>query len=164
LTVQIAPREALFLLEVWGDAAAVETRLGAPLPAPCRASAIDGGRVIWWEPQTWLARVALADQAAALARLTDALGGDGTVTDVSGAYTRIAVSGPAWRDLMMIGGVFDAESPSFGPGSVAATVIHHLPVRLDVIGETAVEAYVAPSYAGDLLHHWGRKGRAPHLA
>ncbi len=156
LTVQVAPREALFLLEIWGDPAAVETRLGAPLPASCRATAIDSARLIWWEPQTWLVRAPLADQAGALARLTAALADDGAVTDLSGAFTRIAVTGPGWRDLLMIGGVFDAESPSFGSGSVAATLIHHLPVRLDVIGETAVEAYVAPSYVGGLLHHWTR--------
>jgi hypothetical protein len=56
----------------------------------------------------------------------------------------------------MIGGVFDAESPSFGPGSMAGTVIHHMPVRLDVVSEGAVDAYVPPSYADDLLDHWRR--------
>jgi len=165
LTVQVAPREALFWLEIWGDCAAVETRLKAPLPAPCRATTHGDVRLIWWQPGVWLARLRLADQAVGLARLGAALADDGAVSDISGAFTRITVSGRAWRDLLMIGGVFDAEAPSFGPGSVAGTVIHHLPVHLDVIGETQLEAYIAPSYVADLLERWttvaGRIAAAP---
>jgi hypothetical protein len=57
---------------------------------------------------------------------------------------------------MMIGGVFDAESPAFASGCVAGTVIHHLPVRLDVIDAETVDAYIPPSYAAELMGHWQR--------
>ncbi len=157
LTVRRTEPEALFLVETWGDGAAVERRLaatGIATPAPCRSASSGDLRLIWWEPNTWLIRAPkpLRDETAA--RLTEALAGEGAVTEVSGAFVRVRVEGALWRSLLMIGGVFDAEAESFGPGSVAGTVIHHLPVRLDVIGDSAVDAYVPPSYAADLLHHW----------
>lgn len=158
LTVLRAEPEALFLVETWGDGAAVERRLaaaGIAAPAPCRSASAGDLRLMWWEPNTWLIRAPKPLRDETGARLTEALAGEGAVTDVSGAFVRVRVEGALWRSLLMIGGVFDAESPSFGPGSVAGTVIHHLPVRLDVIGDGAVDAYVPPSYAADLLHHWG---------
>ncbi len=158
LTVRRTEPEALFLVETWGDGAAVERRLaaaGIATPALCRSTSSGDLRLMWWEPNTWLVRSPkpLRDETAA--RLTEALAGDGAVTDVSGAFVQVRVEGALWRSLLMIGGVFDAEAEGFGPGSVAGTVIHHLPVRLDVIGDGAVDAYVPPSYAADLLHHWG---------
>jgi hypothetical protein len=53
----------------------------------------------------------------------------------------------------MIGGVFDAEYPAFGPGSTAGTVLHHASVRYDVLDERRVHIFIAPSYARDLLEH-----------
>ncbi len=156
LQVSIAPREALFLLEIWGEQVAVESRLEATLPLPCRSATAGTARTLWWEPETWLVRAPIAERDANLERLALVAGGDGAVTDISGALTRLRVEGPLWRDLLMIGGVFDAVSPTFGPGCVAGTVIHHLPVRLDVLSDSAIEAYVPPSYAEDLLHHWTR--------
>ena len=89
-------------------------------------------------------------------RLNQALAEDGAATDISGGFLRQTLTGPAWRELLMISGVFDAEDPAFVPGCVAATVIAHTPVRLDVIGPDRVDAYVAPSQAGDLLALWTR--------
>jgi len=151
--VEPATGEPLLLLEIWGDQSLVESRLGASLPKPGKALAETGSRALWWEPQTWLMR-APSDASALAGRLSEASEGEGTVTDVSGAFRRIIVHGPEWRSLLMIGGVFDAESPAFGPGCVVGTVIHHMPVRLDVLSPTTVEAYAPPSYVEDLLHHW----------
>jgi len=156
LQVRLAPREALFQLEIWGAMTAVEDRLQAALPLPCRSRTAGNARILWWEPGTWLVRAPIAEHVASLERLTLVAGGDGAVTDVSSAFTRLHVEGPLWRDLLMIGGVFDAEAPDFGPGCVAGTVIHHLPIRLDVLSDAVVEAYVPPSYAEDLLGHWTR--------
>jgi heterotetrameric sarcosine oxidase gamma subunit len=153
LRVQIKPPATLLALEIWGAQAAVERGLGASLPQSCRSADLNGSRWLWWEPGVWLVR---GDAERLRSSLEDAVGDHGAVTNLSGGFVRIGVMGALWRDLLMIGGVFDAESPSFGPGSIAGTVIHHMPVRLDVIGEDAVEAYVPPSYAGDLMHHWTR--------
>jgi heterotetrameric sarcosine oxidase gamma subunit len=157
LEVRITPPDGLFLLEAWGDGAAVSQRIAArwaALPTPCGAVSAGAGRLLWWEPAVWLLRTGLEDRPAALAHLTDALADYGAVTEVSGGFRRLRVSGVGWRELLMIGGVFDAEAPRFGPGCVAGTVIHHLPVRLDVVDALTVDAYTPSSYSADLLHHW----------
>jgi len=144
--VVLAP-EPLMQIEVWGDVAAVEGRLGAALPKTGRSAMLNGSRVMWWEPKVWLVRGSSAD-------LTEVLADDGATIDVTGAFSRLRIAGAAWRELLMIGGVFDAESPTFGPDCIAGTVIYHLPVRLDVIDVHSVDAYTPPSYAAELAHHW----------
>ncbi len=144
--VVLAP-EPLMQIEVWGDLAAVEGRLGATLPTAGRSETLNAARVMWWEPKVWLVRGASSD-------LADILAEDGAAIDVAGAFSRLRITGPAWRELLMIGGVFDAESPTFGPDCIAGTVISHLPVRLDVIDVHSVDAYTPPSYAAELAHHW----------
>jgi heterotetrameric sarcosine oxidase gamma subunit len=154
--VAILPASALIAIDLWGAAADMAARLGRHLPPPCHVLAWGERRILWWEPNVWLVRAARSDLEPTLARLTAAVGGDGAATDLSGAFTRIRITGHGWRDLLMIGGVFDAEAASFGAGCVAGTVIHHLPVRLDVVSETVVDAYTPPSYAQALLGHWRR--------
>jgi heterotetrameric sarcosine oxidase gamma subunit len=88
-----------------------------------------------------------------LDRTTTTLAEDGAATDMSGAFARLAIRGPHWRELLMIGGVFDAEDSRFAPGCTAGTVLHHTAVRYDVVASDQVILYVAPSYAADLLHH-----------
>jgi len=139
-------------IEVWGDMAAVERRLGAALPKAGRSTTLNGSRVMWWEPKVWLVRGPYAD-------LADILADDGAAIDVTGAFSRLRITGGDWRELLMIGGVFDAESPAFAPDCIAGTVIHHLPVRLDVINAHTVEAYTPPSYAVELAHHWHTAAR-----
>jgi len=137
----------LVQIEIWGDLAAVERRLGAPLPKAGRSTPLNAARVMWWEPKVWLVRGSDTDFAEVLAE-------DGATIDVAGAFSRLRITGWAWRELLMIGGVFDAESPAFAPDCIAGTVIHHLPVRLDVIDAQTVDAYTPPSYAAELAHHW----------
>ena len=156
--IEIAPQpaEALIAIEIWGDAVSAGQRLGTPLPPPCRAVAAGDCRILWLEPNIWLVRAPRIDGDATLAGLTEALGEDGAATDISGALTRLRIEGDGWRDLLMIGGVFDAEAPSFALDCVAGTVIHHIAVRLDGVSERVVDVYVAPSYAEGLLAHWRR--------
>jgi heterotetrameric sarcosine oxidase gamma subunit len=81
------------------------------------------------------------------------LGEDGAAIDLSGGFAGLEIVGPGWRELLMVGGVFDAEDPAFGPGSTAGTILHHAGVRYDVIDDDRVHILVAPSYALDLLDH-----------
>ncbi len=147
LEIAILPPEPLTQIEIWGDLAAVEHLLGAALPTAGRSMTQNGSRVMWWEPKVWLVRGTSTDFAEVLAEESAAI-------DVTGAFSRLRITGPDWRELLMIGGVFDAESPTFGPDCIAGTVIHHLPVRLDVIDAQTVDAYTPPSYAAELAHHW----------
>jgi heterotetrameric sarcosine oxidase gamma subunit len=147
LDIALLPPEPLVQIEVWGDLAAVERRLGASLPRAGQSITLNGARVMWWEPKVWLVRGPYPD-------LADILADDGAAIDVTGAFSRLRITGGDWRELLMIGGVFDAESPAFAPDCIAGTVIHHLPVRLDVIDAQTVDAYTPPSYAAELAHHW----------
>ncbi|MFM7027852.1 MAG: hypothetical protein ACKOXK_04140 [Chakrabartia sp.] len=159
--VKITPLAAapLHALEIWGNAKAVATRfkkaLGFALPAKGQSATGAQIVVMRFEPNVWLVE---GDVTA----LADILGKDGALTAIGGGIERIRLSGPAWRALLMEGGVFDAEDPAFGPGATAATVIDHVNVRLHVIADDICEAYVPASFSAALLHFW--KEAAPSLA
>ncbi len=76
---------------------------------------------------------------------------------IGGGLVRATLTGPGWRALLMIAGVFDAEDPAFGPGDCAATVIHHVPVWIVPRGGTAgdcAHVFFAASYAEGLVRLW----------
>lgn len=158
-----APPQPLIRLELWSRREQVSARFaeafGAALPGANRAITLHGLRVIWREPSAWMIRIEDGDRTKVLARLEEVAGADGAVTDISGAATRCALEGADWRVLLTYGGVFDAEHPDFAPGCVAGTLVEHMAVRFDVISETRVDAYVAPSYAADLLGFWANVAR-----
>ena len=151
-TVKSLPAAALIAVDAWGDTPAALARIGAALT--------DGWRTIRVEPTVWWFSGPLPDTGSALARIVEALGEDGAATDLSGGFEQLEVSGPGWRTALMFGGVFDAEDPAFGVGATAGTLLHNTAVRYDVTRADAVEIYVAPSYAEDLLHHLSEAARA----
>lgn len=158
LTLGKPEASSLIRFEIWSDPAKCQTRLAKALGAdlPLTGKSKDAGtlRLIWLEPLTWLVRAPQAEGAKTLALIDKALSHDGGACDISGALVRTRVTGTAWRTLLTINGVFDAESEAFGPGCMAATVIAHAPVRIDVISDTALDAYTPPSYAPDLFEFW----------
>ena len=117
---------------------------GAPVPSVGQTAVGPQGVILWAEPKAWL----VSGDAASL---ETALSPVAAVSDVSGAWRRIDVSGAGWRELLMVDGFFDAESPTFTQGCIAATVLHHAPVMLHVTGEQSVSVFVAPSFATDLF-------------
>ncbi|QUD90458.1 sarcosine oxidase subunit gamma family protein [Phenylobacterium montanum] len=148
--VTIARREpeALLRLGFWGEP-------GAGLPAPLRSADTPDGRLIWIEPQAWMLRAPLASLDAAITQL-EALAGDaGAVIDITGGLTRFTLIGPAWRELLTIGGVFNVENLAFTAGCTAATVLHHAAIWIDVTADEAADVYCLPSYAEHLAEHWG---------
>jgi heterotetrameric sarcosine oxidase gamma subunit len=150
------PPRALIAFDLWSNAATarIGATLGAALPGPNRSADLPGGwRAIRVEPTVWWLSGPLTDLDTCLARLESALGDDGAATDLSGGFIVLALDGPGWREALMFGGVFDAESSTFGPGSTAGTLLHHVAVRYDVRREERVDVHLAPSYAEDLLHH-----------
>lgn len=153
------PPRALIAFDLWSDAAAgrIGAALGGVLPGLNRSTDLpEGWRVIRVEPTVWWLSGPLADLDACRARLESALDEDGAATDLSGGFVVVALNGRGWREVLMFGGVFDGESSTFGPGSTAGTLLHHVAVRYDVRGEEAVDVYLAPSYADDLLYHLRR--------
>jgi heterotetrameric sarcosine oxidase gamma subunit len=147
--VALLPPNALIAVEIW---------FGAEL------GPVEGDRTIRVEPTVWWLSAPLSGAAALIRRLEDEVGERGAVTDISGAFSRLRLSGPRWRAALMIGGVFDAEDPRFGSGATAGTILNHAAVRYDVISEDAVEIYVPPSHVADLVHHLrGAADRADRL-
>ena len=153
IDVSITPLPAapLHALEIWSNPIAVQTRftasLGFALPALGKSGGTDALHLIRYEPTVWLVEGDASPLPAVLAE-------DGAITAIGGGIVRIRLSGPAWRRLLMEGGVFDAESPTFAKTCSAATVIDHVPVRLHVISDDTCVAYVPLSYSTALLHFW----------
>lgn len=140
-------RAPLHVLELWGDpgpaAKRIAKALGHDLPATGRAQ----GNVLRLSPTTWL----ITGEVAAVRQ---ALGDGGALTPAGGGYERVRLSGPAWRSLLMEGGLFDAESVEFSTDCVATTQIEHVTVTLRVEGAHSCLAYVPASQAADLLLFW----------
>lgn len=145
------PPAPLHVFEIWSNPAAVaqrfQTTCGFALPNMGRSGGNDTLRLIRYEPTVWL----VEDDASALSGI---LADDGAVTAIGGGIVRIRLSSNGWRTLLMEGGVFDAESPTFAAGCSAATIIDHVNVRLHVVDETTCDAYVPLSYSEGLLHFW----------
>lgn len=151
VTITRLPPAPLHALEIWSNpgkvAARIEKATSLVLPAMGRSVGNEALRLIRFEPTVWLAE----GDVSALPRL---LGEDGAITAIGGGIVRVDLFGPRWRRLLMEGGMFDAESPTFAPGCSAATVIDHVAVRLLVTSEDACLAYVPASYASDVIDFW----------
>ncbi len=147
----IAPAGMLLSLDMWDARGAM---LGAiALPGPGRSHAAAGGTILRVGPKRWWLDGAGFDAVEA----TAALEGRGVVTPNAGGWRRVTLNGD-WRDLVMQSGLFDAETPAFGPGSVAMTTLCHAPCVLHVLGEDMCEVFVPASYAGHVLAHWQHCG------
>ena len=151
VSVRQLPPKPLFALELWGDLSAVAARFeaaaGFALPRMGRSAGTDRLQAIRFEPAVWL----IEGDGAALA---DAIGDDGALIAIGGGIVRFRLTGVKWRELLMEAGVFDAESAGFGRGCSAATIIHHVAVRLHVIDDNSCDAYVPASYAEAMAQFW----------
>jgi heterotetrameric sarcosine oxidase gamma subunit len=111
---------------------------------------------IWSNPDAVAMRFAAATGFA----LPKILEMDGALTAIGGGITRVLLSGKGWRRLLMEGGVFDAESPTFAAGCSASTIIDHVNIRLHVLREDACLAYVPLSYTEGIVHFWQEAAKA----
>jgi heterotetrameric sarcosine oxidase gamma subunit len=149
--ITILPAAPLHALEIWSNAAAVAARFtaaaGFALPAMGRSGGSNALRLIRYEPTVWLVEGDASGLAAIHAE-------DGALTAIGGGIIRVRLSGSEWRMLLMEGGVFDAESPSFAPGCSAATIIDHVAVRLHVVSDDVCDAYSPASFGAALIHFW----------
>lgn len=147
VTIETLPPAPLHRLELWGDpvptAARLAKTLGHPLPAAGRAQ----GDLLRCGPTTWM----VEDDVSALEAT---LGDGGALTPIGGGFIRVRLSGPAWRSLLMEGGLFDFESPAFGPDSVTTTLVEHVTLTVRVIDSDSCLVYVPTSHSADLLHFW----------
>lgn len=102
------------------------------------------------EPRRWW----LIDRGEATEEIESAIAGRGVLAPIGGGLTRATITGPGWRDLLSVSGFFDAHDPGFGAGSVASTIIHHVPVRIRVTSDSTCDVFFATSYASTLAELW----------
>jgi heterotetrameric sarcosine oxidase gamma subunit len=157
LSITMLPAAPLHAFEIWSNPEAVGKKFkaacGFTLPALGRSDGTAALRLIRYEPTIWLVE---GDASALSAMLSD----DGAVTAIGGGIVRIRLSGNNWRTVLMEGGVFDAENPTFAAGCSAATIINHINVRLHVVSDDACDAYVPLSFSQGLLHFWTQAAEA----
>ncbi len=115
-------------------------------------------RAVRVEPRRWWL-IDAGDTAATIAATMAAtgagqIGDNGTTVAIGGGLVRATLTGPGWRQLLMLAAVFDAEDPGFGPGDCAATVIHHVPVWIVPLAADCAEVFFAASYARGLVDLW----------
>jgi len=135
---------------------ALETALGAGLPAVGKAWVTGEATLYGIGPDEWLA--VGADGPALAARLREASGGQFVgVTDVTENYTTLVASGPAAREILAKGCPLDLHPKTFRPGDVAGSVIAKATVVLNLVSEEAGDArfeiLVRRSFA-DYLFRW----------
>ncbi|WP_010187725.1 sarcosine oxidase subunit gamma [Sphingomonas sp. PAMC 26605] len=137
VTVSFAPAADVLALDLWDS--------GVP-PAD---SAL---RLLHAEPRRWWV-IGAGDAAEALAA---AVGERGALTPIGGGLVRATLAGPGWRWLLSVSGWLDTADPAFGKGLLVGSVIHHVPVWIDAIGDDACEVYLPSSYAATLADLWQR--------
>ena len=108
-----------------GFAAAAESALGLELPTePNRAADSNSLTAHWLGPDEWLIVTPPSVQAWLIDSLEASLGGlHASVTDLSGGYTTIALSGPRARDVLAKGCPLDLHPAVFRPGDCAQTLV-----------------------------------------
>jgi sarcosine oxidase gamma subunit len=104
------------------------------------------------EPRRWWLIDAAQHTPAIAAHIADR----GALSPIGGGLIRATLTGLGWRALLSVSGWFDSENPVFGPGQIAATTIHHVPVWIAPISDTACEVYLPSSYAASLADLWTR--------
>ena len=140
-SVQLAPAGNIVVADLWsGD----ESLFG------------DFARIAV-EPRRWW----LFDPNPAI--LAKRLASHGAAAPIGGGLIRVTITGPGWRALLMLGGLFDAEDLNFTTGAVASTILHHVPVRLAVTSEYSCEVYFAASFARTLIALWTAASDAPSV-
>jgi heterotetrameric sarcosine oxidase gamma subunit len=158
VTITPMPPAPLHALEIWSNAQKMASRFakakGFALPPMGKADGNDALTLIRFEPTVWLC---IGDPAG----LAEILGDGGSITAIGGGIVRLRLTGKGWRRLLMEGGVFDAENPSFSAGCSAATIIDHVNVRLHVVSDDVCDAFVPLSYSHELKTFWQQAIPAP---
>ncbi|CAN7448666.1 hypothetical protein LJR225_002998 [Phenylobacterium sp. LjRoot225] len=135
------------------SAAMIAEALGVPAVDGPTLSRAGGLTLLGTGPGAWLClREDRPEDHAA--RLREALGPLASVSDQSGGYQILRLSGPAARTLLQRGAAIDLHPSAFAPGAVATTVIAHIGVILWQLDETPTyEVALFRSYAAS-FGHW----------
>ncbi|HVY34253.1 MAG TPA: sarcosine oxidase subunit gamma family protein [Caulobacteraceae bacterium] len=155
--LQITERRSLQLATVMArkgvEAAAVGGRLGLTAPVGPNTARADGLTLIGTGPGVWLA-VAENVSADWAERLGQTLQGVASVSEQSGGYVVLRMTGAGAADLLQKGAFIDLHPQAFPVGSAAVTVIAHIGVILWKVDEApSFDVAVFRSLAGS-FHDW----------
>lgn len=137
VTLAMVPAGDVVALDLWDE--------GVPPDLPT-------GRIVQVEPRRWW----LIDTAQHTPAIAAHIADRGALSPVGGGLIRATLIGPGWRALLSVSGWFDSENHDFGPGQIAATTIHHVPVWIAPTSDSACEVYLPSSYAASLGDLWTR--------
>ena len=123
-------RAGLAIVNLRGNAedpafrAAVSQALNLELPVqPCSSVADALHRLVWVGPDDWFVIGPKGQASAIESRLRTALAGmHHALTDVSGGYTVLHLSGTPVREVLAQGCPLDLHARAFGPGSSAGSL------------------------------------------
>lgn len=139
----LAEQVSLRLDPAAAAAAQVEQLLGAPLPGLGRWSAGGSGvEALWLGPDEWLlvrpgAPLAVSGLAEELSPVVRPAGG--AVVDVGAQRIAIRVAGPHARHVLAQGCALDLHPRTAGVGFAASTLLAHVPIALQVMGQGSRE-------------------------
>lgn len=150
-------RTGLAIVNLRGNAedpafrAAVSRVLNLDLPVqPCSSVADAVHRLVWVGPDDWFVIGPRSQATAIEAQLRAALAGTHhAVTDVSGGYTVLHLSGTPVREVLAQGCPLDLHPHVFGPGSSAGSLFFKTSIWLWQTDEAPVyEVLVRSSFRG----------------
>jgi len=135
-------------LEPAGPAAGrVAAVLGVELPTANRVSEATGRRLLWLGPDEWLVVAADTDPQALVTTLSEAIGVDGCVVDLSANRTGLELTGLKAHDVLATCCSLDFHPRVFGPGQCAQTLIQKAGVLIDQRSDNTYLVLVRPSFA-----------------
>lgn len=150
-------RTGLAIVNLRGNAedpafrAAVSRALNLELPIqPCSSVADTVHRLVWVGPDDWFVIGPKGQASAIEAQLRTALAGTHhAVTDVSGGYTVLHLSGTPVREVLAQGCPLDLHPRVFGPGSSAGSLFFKTSIWLWQTDEAPIyEVLVRSSFRG----------------
>jgi sarcosine oxidase subunit gamma len=123
-----APDDAAF-------ANGVNATLGLSLPAVNEFSQAGPNRLVWVGPDDWFSIGMTDTEAPTCSALRAALNEQHAVTDVTGGYCLITLSGPQARDILASGCPLDLHPTVFQPGMAASSHFYKAAIRLWMVDE-----------------------------
>lgn len=128
--------------------------LGGDPPLTPNTTALYGDVTLCWlRPDEWLVMIPDADNVAMLLAALQQIDGYTAVTDVSGGYAVISLSGSQARQVLAKGCTLDLHPRQFTTGRCAQSLLAKADVLLIAKGEDEFEIVVRRSFA-DYLWQW----------
>jgi|EndMetStandDraft_5_1072996.scaffolds.fasta_scaffold333487_1 heterotetrameric sarcosine oxidase gamma subunit len=150
--LKLSERRGLTVIELAGFGRgdgvrqALSDALGIALPKAGHSAETSGIAALSAGPGRWL----LLAPEAAMAGLPNLTDEQAAVTDLTGGRAILALTGPRAVPTLMKGTAVDLDPAVFGPGSVAATALAHMPAII-WRRDSGYDVIVPRTYAVSLL-------------